>query len=153
MLEHFSSEAASIGSSAWRLSLPSDMFCCSGGNPLGWHYPWLSALLLCCEWNWGSWGCILIPNCTIALFCTFTNTIINVLDCELKDLVAHIHFCHICHGFLGCIQREVVAAESQKEWEHDSAINFTKKDVTALEMFRLVFQNLIWLSHSLLPRF
>jgi len=33
-----------------------------------------------------------------------------------------------------------VAAESQQESEHVSAINFTKKDAAGLEMFRLVFQ-------------
>lgn len=47
MLEHFGNEATSICSSAPRLSLPSDLFCYSDGNPSGCHCPWLSALSLC----------------------------------------------------------------------------------------------------------
>lgn len=52
----------------------------------------------------------------------------------------HTRFCHVCCGFRGCIQRKWSQLKPRKNWEHVSAINFTKKAAACLEMFRLVFQ-------------
>lgn len=94
----------------------------------------------------------LVPSCAGAQFCTFINILINMLDCEWKDLLAHIHSCHVCCGFGGCSHRETVAAGSQQEWEHVSAIKlYQKKMQQGWKCLGWYSRILIWLSHSV-PR-
>lgn len=68
-----------------------------------------------------------VPSCANVWFYTSINVLIDVLHCECKNLLAHIHSCHVCCGFRGCSQRETVAAGSQQEWEHSLQLNFAKK--------------------------
>lgn len=120
-------------------------------DSLRWHYPGLCTVP--CLWlELRQLRMCVVPNCASAQLCTFLNIVINVLDCEWKDLLTHIHSCHVCCGFRGCSQRETVAAESQQEWEHVSAIKlYQKKMQQDWKCLGWCSRILIWLSHSV-PR-